>query len=382
MQDKRSRDLRPQFELLESRRMMAVTPELLHRGTVCAMAPSTTEADITYLIGTGGGPWTCGSNNNPQTLRRTDGTRDGTRAFETPPNDYLSAPSVIEVEDDIYFVGGHYGVGWLETLYRANGLEEKIEAILGPSDGQIWGGVELNGKLIIVQESYRSIPLPDRPNRSTSVIDSKLLAVDRDGVRVLKEIRQSLDSRPHIGAPVVVEDVVQFSIDRELWETNGTLEGTRFVKNSSSPTVGDRSRHVLVSVDRRTYSVEEGMQFIGSLEEVNDERKQKGEPPILDIVNHFSRVGDHLIFNARLQSPDSLDQHFAVFLADLRPQLPGDIQGDGNVDFHDFIILASHFGKATDALIEEGDLDGDDDIDFDDFLILIDHFGRTLEDVV
>lgn len=50
----------------------------------------------------------------------------------------------------------------------------------------------------------------------------------------------------------------------------------------------------------------------------------------------------------------------------------GDINGDGRVDFADFLILSDNFGSES----EDGDLNGDGKVDFADFLLLSDNFGK------
>ncbi len=56
--------------------------------------------------------------------------------------------------------------------------------------------------------------------------------------------------------------------------------------------------------------------------------------------------------------------------------LAGDVDGDGEVQFSDFVILANNFGH-TDAAWEDGDLNGDHAVDFADFVILSDNFGQS-----
>ncbi len=58
-------------------------------------------------------------------------------------------------------------------------------------------------------------------------------------------------------------------------------------------------------------------------------------------------------------------------------RLPGDATGDRVVDFVDFLILSSNFGKAEDAVWEDGDYDGDGVVAFTDFLILSQNFGQS-----
>ena len=58
-------------------------------------------------------------------------------------------------------------------------------------------------------------------------------------------------------------------------------------------------------------------------------------------------------------------------------RLPGDADGDGDVDLDDFAILKSNFGMSSGATWEKGDFDGEGDVDLDDFVILKYNFGAT-----
>ncbi|MFW6155490.1 MAG: right-handed parallel beta-helix repeat-containing protein [Planctomycetota bacterium] len=59
-------------------------------------------------------------------------------------------------------------------------------------------------------------------------------------------------------------------------------------------------------------------------------------------------------------------------------RLPGDADGDGDVDLDDFVLLKQNFGMPAGATAADGDFDGDGDVDLDDFVILKQHFGETL----
>jgi len=61
-------------------------------------------------------------------------------------------------------------------------------------------------------------------------------------------------------------------------------------------------------------------------------------------------------------------------LAELH-RLPADANGDGQVQFADFVILANHFGQP--GLFPEGDFDFDRQVQFSDFVILAVNFGRS-----
>ena len=55
--------------------------------------------------------------------------------------------------------------------------------------------------------------------------------------------------------------------------------------------------------------------------------------------------------------------------------LPGDLDGDGNVAFADFLILSTHFGN-LDRNYAQGNIDLSGGVDFADFLILSANFGQ------
>ncbi len=55
--------------------------------------------------------------------------------------------------------------------------------------------------------------------------------------------------------------------------------------------------------------------------------------------------------------------------------IKGDADGDGHVQFSDFVILANHFGSA--GQYTDGDFDKNSRIEFGDFVILANHFGQS-----
>jgi hypothetical protein len=59
------------------------------------------------------------------------------------------------------------------------------------------------------------------------------------------------------------------------------------------------------------------------------------------------------------------------------PNTQGDVNGNGTVDFADFLILSANFGNAaTDHTT--GDVDCGGEVDFSDFLIVSANFGSTV----
>ena len=59
--------------------------------------------------------------------------------------------------------------------------------------------------------------------------------------------------------------------------------------------------------------------------------------------------------------------------------LLGDLDGNGTVEFLDFLELADNFGQ--EGTYEEGDINCNGTVEFLDFLELAENFGKTLEDV-
>lgn len=57
----------------------------------------------------------------------------------------------------------------------------------------------------------------------------------------------------------------------------------------------------------------------------------------------------------------------------------GDLDGNGVVEFADFLILSSNFGNSGSPA--EGDTDGNGEIDFTDFLVISANFGKTVDQV-
>ncbi len=57
--------------------------------------------------------------------------------------------------------------------------------------------------------------------------------------------------------------------------------------------------------------------------------------------------------------------------------LPGDADGDGDVDLADFTILRNNFGVDMGATVMTGDFNGDGTVDLADFTILRNNFGTT-----
>jgi len=68
--------------------------------------------------------------------------------------------------------------------------------------------------------------------------------------------------------------------------------------------------------------------------------------------------------------------------ADIVPAgIPGDTDGDGDVDLDDLFAVRNNFGTASGAVLANGDTNGDGDVDLDDLFVVRNNFGTGLAPV-
>jgi len=58
--------------------------------------------------------------------------------------------------------------------------------------------------------------------------------------------------------------------------------------------------------------------------------------------------------------------------------VPGDTDGDGDVDLDDLFAVRNNFGTMSGATLADGDTDGDEDVDLDDLFTVRNNFGTGL----
>ena len=113
--------------------------------------------------------------------------------------------------------------------------------------------------------------------------------------------------------------------------------------------------------------------FVGPLRQI-DPLEQIA--PVLSFVlgSGHDCSGDGVLDAADLACVSSIAGRDAVLAA--LNTLPGDLDGNGDVAFADFLVLSSHFGEDLLAY-NLGNIDLADGIGFADFLVLSANFGKT-----
>lgn len=91
--------------------------------------------------------------------------------------------------------------------------------------------------------------------------------------------------------------------------------------------------------------------------------------------NDFSNPNEQfeVLLTAEVNALVDLDESLAVRIID--DELKGDANGDGEIDFEDFVLLADNFGAAG---INVADFDFDGRVTFADFLLLSKNFGKSV----
>lgn len=204
-------------------------------------------------------------------------------------------------------------------------------------------------------------------NSQTGDIDV-VLRVARAGISVMEHIGDQMYFRVHADLT-------------ELWISDGTAAGTRKVAD-----VDASGYPSSVSViDGRLYfsgtsEGEEGRELWrtdGTLEgtvQLTDIGAKSG----FSAPKYMTRVDGHVYFRA--DDGFGGQELWRVPFDHLGDEpVPGDADGNGTVDFEDFLLLSMNFGRTDDVDVANGDFDSNGEVDFNDFLVLSANFGKREE---
>ena len=309
-----------------------------------------------------------------------DGTSgEADTAFEIPID---RRTGVIEYDGDLYFSGLDAEAGF--EVHRSDdsaaGASVVRDIFPGEMDSRPRGFFEFGGQLYftaanttdaengkLIPRLWRTTgtrPLTFRVSQGQVDPDATMVAYNNDlyfgatdadaglelfkteGPFALEQLVHDVNPGDASSFPMprfVLQDQLYFTATTaahglELWSTDGTAEGTSIVQDI----------------------------FAGRGDFLSDPSQI-----------HFFEFHGSFLFVAENQENG---QELWIIGPEQSQTLPGDANGDGQVQFADFLILSANFGRdnATEA---QGDFDGDGKVQFSDFLILSANFGKTLADI-
>lgn len=267
-------------------------------------------------------------------LWTSDGTEAGTRLVKdinpNSPSDPAfpggsGATILADVNGTAYFLAND-GTG--SGLWRTDGTEENTEKV-SEVEGTVEGAVALGDTL------YYATGGNDTLWAANATGTSKVTDLPGRPIRATNEFETF----------IAVGESFLFSIDdgqngAELWISDGSVEGTALaVDANTAPGASSAPLQLTASDEQLLFLADDG-----------------------DGVD---------IWSLDLSSVASTD----VVLA-------GDVDGNGEVNFQDFLAFVPNFSKTgVTGGAADGDFDSDGDVDFNDFLTLARNFGKTLADL-
>ncbi len=252
-------------------------------------------------------------------------------------------------------------------------LESEMTRILGPSADQ-------------AMNTARPSTIFNGRRVTTGVINGDTFLIsDNDLIRVVSDeefeiVANVPPADRNFGRQLVaLNDSLLFVADdgvhgSELWQFDGSE--ISLVRDVRPGEIGSSPQLVGVTASSIFYSSDDGVhgaelwQYDGQeLFLAQDIRPGRiGSSP-----NGLVATDDTVFF----QADDGVHGREIWSAADAVDSILGDIDGDLEVTFEDFLILSQNFGQAGGPA--EGDLDGDGMISFADFLLLASNFGSSLE---
>ena len=81
-----------------------------------------------------------------------------------------------------------------------------------------------------------------------------------------------------------------------------------------------------------------------------------------------------------VEDPQGMRGLASFTLTGVAADYPADFDGNGRVEFSDFVLFAQNFGKKVgdEAYDARYDLDGDDRVNFQDFVVFASSFGQGI----
>ena len=337
-------------------------------GTVITPIPTTADMQLDRPIVTANGSVYAIAIGEDRGVWKSDGTPDGTQLLTSTSR----IDSVIAIDDFVY-------ARRARELFR---IEESARELVSLSIGQSTprhSAAFPDGTILFIEAGalYRSDAVAPSPRPIFDLSNLNVREFAATGERVF-----FLASR-------------RGQKGRELWTSDGTMEGTVPLRqfDPSASELGATSSYAVFRVDGvmwKTDGTVEGTTTVpgvpgGSFLEQNDQLTfiRDSDVVITDLRRSSSRrvvipnpdpetallTADQLFVSAQNQRGREL---WRVAL----DEVIGDLDNNGSVDATDFLILSRHFGS-SDATEREGDIDQSGTVDVRDFLLLSMNFSSS-----
>ncbi len=342
----------------------------------------------------------------------TDGTTDGWQMLlQVEEDGSTELEQIVELNGEAYFIESRFSEG--RTLWKTDGTvagTEPVDVFPNPPrvprfDVQLY---EASDQLFAIAEAengnvevYR---IDGSPGGAVQVVPDAF-----GGMRLLRF------SAAVFGNELIFQRDTETGGSAELWITDGSLEGTRHILDASddgirfigsaadqfyfaldneSLWVTDGTKAGTTSIsdvainswDLASYATDDGIFFAGTSDESGSELwfsdgTAEGTHEFADILpgplgsepSSITSVDGMLLVGVN-------DDGFGGGVVEIplleKSPMPGDADGNGAVEFADFLILSSNFGKNADAAFADGDFNEDGKVNFNDFLLLSTNFGR------
>ena len=280
--------------------------------------------------------------------------------------------------DHMYFAGLRDDVGF--ELFRSDGTDAGTtlmrDAMSGSGDSNPRNFFEHNGKVYFAASDSRE--------SGTERLIYNLWSTDGTpfGTRKVSPIEIYA-----AGSFVSYEDELYFTgrseeFGWELHKTNGTTNGTQLVHDIATGAEDSQAlpKHVfggqLVLIAETSEDGWEIWTYDGANMTMIETHQGGGDFTDNPDNFRFLEYGDDLVFIG--SNPfDGEELNILRSTATNTQRLAGDADGNGKVEFADFLLLSTNFGK-QDAVWADGDFDDNGNVEFADFLLLSTNFGKSL----
>ena len=345
----------------------------------------------------------------------SDGTAEGTQHLPIPGVDVQDIDVLTPFGDRLLFASGSKVFvtdGTLEGSHELPAIDS-TDGGVPTSGGRVLDIATLNDRVYVTHalSSFTRAYAPDLQSAElignadgVEVANGRLYHWSENGFYVLEPDNSStrlMSFNPFFGTRVTNTDVVENgllvgvnrALDRfEIWATNGTAEGTNMVEQ-----VTDTNNEPLLGfqqIDDAIYFTATNGNQRDSLWKVEAPTIEAVDPPppldppaLVGDVNGDNAV-DVLdvdaVFAAASSGSSDLDfdvdsdgtvaaEDGTFIVESVINTIPGDLDLNGRIEFADFLVLSTNFGKA--GTYADGDADGDGLVAFSDFLLLSTNFG-------